>query len=324
MLLAFGLAGLILISCDNELDIQLPGSRNVPVVYSVLELHRDTLCVRVTKTFTAPGSALDYTGIADSLYYPSPRVWLEKWNGNFRVNKAELTKTDQISRLPGLFVERPNWNFILVRSPETETIFTGSVLNQEYHLTVEIPGLPLIFAKTMAYAVAHLTAPRTSGSMLNLFYDPIEFTWKTDAPYSELYFRLYYSDVYQDTAISRCASWRDFHTMKPDDVNLDPVFGQDLMKRIAGQVKNDPRVMYRPITAFQVVLVGIPADLFDYRLMSQTQPPDQAGYPITNIVNGIGLFTSQTIKAFDLNPDPKSRDSIMNGQFTRHLNFTYY
>jgi hypothetical protein len=34
------------------------------------------------------------------------------------------------------------------------------------------------------------------------------------------------------------------------------------------------------------------------------------------MINGIGLFTSQTIRAFNLDPDPRSRDSLMNGKYT--------
>jgi hypothetical protein len=317
------LAGYISVSCENELDPQSPGYRTLPVVYGVLNLQRDTLGIRVTKTFSAPGSALDFAQIADSVYFPDVRVWLEKWNGDFRVNRAELTKTGVYSRLPGIFPENPNWNYILVRSPETETIFTGSVKDQEYHLTVEIPGLPLIFAKTSAYPGARLTMPRLSGT-INLFLNPLEFSWKTDAPYSELYFRLNFTEVYRDSAVTRSAGWREYHTIAPGDPNSDQVFGQDIMKRIAGQIKPDNRVLYRHITSFQAVVAGIPSDLFDYRLMSQVQPSDQAGFIITNIINGIGLFTSQTISTFDLDPDPKSRDSIMFGQFTKALNLRYY
>jgi hypothetical protein len=322
-LLFFGATGLAAISCSNELAVQLPFSKNIPVVYSVLELHRDTLSVRVTKTFSGARSAFDNASVGDSIYYPTARVWLEKWNSNFRVNKAELTKTDLTTRLPGAFPSKPNWNYILVRSPETETFFTGSVLNQEYHLTVEIPGMPLIFAKTMAYPSARLTLPRISG-MINLFLNPLEFSWVSEAPYTELYFKMFYNDIYDDNTIERTISWREYHTMKPYDLSQDFVYGQDMMKRIAGQIKQDRLVKYRHVTGFQAVVVGIPSDLFDYRLMIQVQPPDQAGYLITNITNGIGLFTSMTLNAYDLNLDLKTKDSIMFGQYTRHLYFAYY
>ena len=323
ILLCIVVVGLAGFSCSNDLEIQLPGNKNIPVVYSVLELQRDTLCVRVTKTFNGTGSALAYAAIGDSLYFPSTRVWLEKWNGDFRVNRAELTKIDINSRLPGLFSEKPNWNFILVRSPESETIFTGTVDNQEYHLSVEIPGKPLIFAKTKAFPASRLTLPRLSATQ-NLYLDPLEFSWISDAPYTELYFRFYYTDIYEDNMIDRCITWREFHTSKPTDPFQDFIYGADFMKRIAGLIKADRLVLYRHVTGLQAVVVGIPADLFDYRLMIQVQPPDQAGYTLTNIFNGIGLFTSQTINAFDLDPDLKSKDSIMSGQFTKHLNFRYY
>jgi hypothetical protein len=265
-LLIFGFTGFIAFSCENDIDPRSNDGVTIPVVYSVIELHRDTLSVRVTKTFSGPGSALDYARIGDSVYFPVARVWLEKWNGNFRVNKAELSKVDLNSRPPGIFPDRPNWNYILVRSPETETIFTGSVLNQEYHLTVEIPGMPLIFAKTRAYPAARLTLPRICGT-INLFLDPLEFTWNTEAPYSELYFRLSYSDVYPDTTIPRSISWREFHNMKPGEKYRDLIFGQDIMKRIAGQIIGDRLVTYRRFTSLQAVVASIPADLFDYRLM---------------------------------------------------------
>jgi hypothetical protein len=58
--------------------------------------------------------------------------------------------------------------------------------------------------------------------------------------------------------------------------------------------------------------------------MLQVQPPDQIGFPVTNITNGIGLFTSQTITAFELQLDDKSKDSIMFGQHTKQFNFRFY
>ncbi|TSA35504.1 MAG: DUF4249 family protein [Porphyromonadaceae bacterium] len=321
-LFIIGFAGFIGFSCNNELDPQSPDYVTIPVVYSVLELHRDTLSVRVTKTFSGLGSALNYARIEDSVYFPVATVWLEKWNGDFLVSKAELIKTDLISRLPGTFLEKPNWNYILVRSPETEPLFTGSI-HQEYHLIVEIPGLPLIFAKTKAYPSAHLLSPRLSAT-INIFLNPLEFAWKTEASYSEMYFKLYYTDVYPDTTIARSISWREYHSLEPGKGGTESIFGQDIMKRIVGQVRQDRSVSYRPVNGFQVVIVGIPADLYEYRLMNQVQPPDQIGFPVTNIINGIGLFTSQTINSFDLELDPRSKDSIMIGQYTKHLNFRFY
>jgi hypothetical protein len=154
--------------------------------------------------------------------------------------------------------------------------------------------------------------------------NPIVFTWDTTAPYSELYFRFYYTDVYDGTAIPRVISWREYHNLQPRQGFTEQVFGQDLMKRIASQIKADRYVLYRHVTGLEAVVVEIPTDLHDFRLMNQTQPPDQIGFPVTNIINGIGLFTSQTITPFELSPDQKSKDSIMYGQHTRHLNFKYY
>jgi hypothetical protein len=225
--------------------------------------------------------------------------------------------------VPGVFTQNPNWNYILVRSPETETLFSGTVQNQEYHLTVEIPGTPIVFAKTMAFPSARLLLPRISAT-INIFLNPLEFSWKTYAPYCEMYFKLYYTDVYPDTTIARCISWRDYHSVQPGISGSNLVYGQDVMKRIGNLVKRDPLVNYRPVTGFRVFIVGIPADLYEYRLMSQIQPSDQIGFPVTNIVNGIGLFTSQTISDFDLELDPRGKDSIMNSQYTRHLNFRFY
>ncbi|MFH0761600.1 MAG: hypothetical protein V2A67_08875 [Bacteroidota bacterium] len=315
--------GLVFSSCNNELDPLSPDFQTYPVVYSVLEVNRDTLAVRVTHSFRGRGSALDYARIEDSIYYPDARVWLEKWNGDLRVAKAELVKTRLSPKIPGIFVEDPNWQFIVIRTPDTETLFSGTLSNLEYHLSVEIPGIPLICASTKAYPQAQLQSPRLSFTS-NLFQDPLQFEWSNPAPYSELYFRMYYSDVYQDTSISRTLSWREYHSAVQENRAIESVFGQDMMKRIAGQVKNDPLVRYRHVTGFQVVIVGIPEDLYDYRQMIAIAPSDQIGFPVTNMINAIGLFTSQTLVAFDLPIDARSRDSIMNGKYTKHLKFRYY
>lgn len=317
------LAGLAGWSCNNEIDPLSPDFQVYPVVYSVLEVNRDTLAVRVTHSFQGRGSALDYARFEDSLYYPNARVWLEKWNGDLRVAKAELVKTRLSPKVPGIFVEDPNWQYIVIRSPDTETLFSGTLANLEYHLSVEIPGIPLICANTKAYPQAQLLSPRLSFTS-NLFQDPLQFEWSNPAPYSEFYFRMYYSDVYQDTSISRTLSWREYHSVVKENRTIESVFGQEIMKRIAGQVKNDPLVRYRHVTAFQVVILGIPEDLYDYRKMIAIAPSDQIGFPVTNMVNAIGLFTSQTLVAFDLPIDQRSRDSITGGQFTRHLNFRFY
>ncbi len=321
-ILIIGISGFFMVSCSNELDSISPSQRAIPVVYSVIEIQRDTLTVRVTKTFSGLGSALDYARIEDSVYFPQARVWLEKWNGDILICRAELFKYNLNSRLPGVFAATPNWNYILVKSAINEPLFSGTVLNQEYHLTVEIPGNPLIFAKTMAFPAGRLLSPRLTFQQ-NLFLDPLDFSWKTEAPYSELYFRLNYYDIYADTIISRSVNWREFHSTAANDVTKESVFGQAMMKRIAGQVPADRKVTYRKITSFQVVVVGIPADLYDYRLMNQILPSDQIGFPVTNVVNGIGLFTSQTLTSFDIQLDLRSRDSIASGQFTRQFNFRF-
>jgi hypothetical protein len=321
--LIFCALSLVLSSCANELDPLSPDSQTYPVVYSVLEVNRDTLAVRVTHSFRGRGSAFDYARFEDSVYYPDARVWLEKRNGDMRVAKAELVKTRLSPKVPGVFVEDPNWQFIVVRSPETDILFTGTVSDLEYHLTVEVPEKPLICASTRAYPQATLLSPRLSFTS-NLFQDPLQFEWTNPAPYSEFYFRMYYSDVYQDTSISRTISWREYHSAVPEEKVIESVFGQDIMKRIAGQVKNDPLVSYRHVTAFQIVIVGIPQDLYDYRRMIAIAPSDQVGFPVTNMVNAIGLFTSQTLVAFDLPIDQRSRDSISGGKYTRHLNFRFY
>jgi hypothetical protein len=310
-------------SCSNELNPLSPDFQTYPVVYSVLEVHRDTLAVRVTRSFLGKGSALDLARIEDSVYFPDARVWLEKWNGDFRVARAELVKAELSPKESGIFIEKPNWEYIVVRSNETETLFSGSLSSLEYHLTVEIPGMPLIYASAKAYPQAYLQSPRLSFNT-NLFLDPLQFEWTNPAPYSELYFRMYYSDVYQDTSINRSLSWREYHSAVAENRAIESVFGQDMMKRIAAQVKSDPQVRYRHVTGFQVVIVGIPADLFDYRNMIENAPSDQIGFPVTNMVNAIGLFTSQTLIAYDLTLDSGSCDSIMNGRFTRHLNFRFY
>ena len=317
------MTGLALGACNNDLELLSPDYQVYPLVYSMLELHRDTFFVRVTRTFVGEGSAYEYARIEDSLYFPEARVWLEKWNGDMRVARAELVKTNLRPRIPGIFLESPNWQYIVVRSPQTEILFTGSQGDQEYHLAVEIPGRPLIYASTMAYTQADLIEPRRP-LKINLYQNPIQFTWKNPAPYSEMYFRILYHDVYQDTAIARSLNWREYHSVVQEEGATESVFGQDVMKRIAGSIPNDPRVIYRPITAFQVVLVGIPAALHDYRMMAEVAPTDQIGFPVTNVVNGLGLFTSQTQAFFELDLDLKSKDSIMNGQYTKHLKLKLY
>jgi hypothetical protein len=316
-------AGLSLSSCSNDLDPQSPEFTRWPVVYSVLELHRDTLSVRVTRTFTGTASAMESAQAEDSLYFPQARVWLERWNGKFLAGRAELSRVNLDARNEGKFMRSPNWIYILVRAPETEILFTGSINDQEYHLSIEIPEMPLVFSSTRAYPPARMLRPNPTIKN-NLFLNPLDFTWVTPAPFSELWFRFYYTDVYAGNEIQRSISWREYHNLEPDRGGTESIFGQDFMRRIAGQMRPDRMVLYRHITGFQAVVAGIPEDLHDYRLMLQVQPPDQIGFPVTNITNGIGLFTSQTITAFELQLDDKSKDSIMFGQHTKQFNFRFY
>lgn len=307
-------------SCNNDLVVQSSDNKELPVISGVLELQRDTQYIRITRSFTGFASGLTSAKMEDSVYFPEARIWLEKWNGDQIVSKAELVKAKVKPRSSGIFLSTPNWYYILVRSPENEPLFTGT---QSYHLTAEIPGLPLVYAQTAAYPHALLHKPKLTFK-LNLFMDPLDFEWSTRAPYEEFYFRLLYTDVYQDTAIAHKTDWREYHSTKNTRNGSVSVFGQDLMKRIAVNIRNNPAVIYRYVTHLQIVVVGISGELYDYREMSQTLPTDQIGYPVTNIVNGIGLFCSQTETTFDLEIDQRSKDSIMNGQYTRHLNLRFY
>ncbi|MDD4646034.1 MAG: hypothetical protein PHY99_08605, partial [Bacteroidales bacterium] len=195
-------------SCNNDLVVQSSDYNVLPVISGVLELQRDTQYIRLTRSFTGFTSALNSAKMEDSIYFPEARVWLEKWNGDQIVSKAELVKTKVIPRSSGIFLTAPNWYYILVRSPENEPLFTG---DQSYHLTAEIPGLPLVYAQTPVYSHAKLLEPRLTYE-INLFKNPLCFSWSTGAPYEELYFKLKYTDVYQDTTIARSIKWREYHS----------------------------------------------------------------------------------------------------------------
>ncbi|OFY50520.1 MAG: hypothetical protein A2X22_01965 [Bacteroidetes bacterium GWF2_49_14] len=312
-------------SCSTDFD-PLASGPAVPVVYSVINYPDTVRWVRVSRSFQLRGSAYGEPVSGDSLEFKDIRVSLEKWHGDYLIARSEMLPEERL-RDSGYFPAGPNPFFQLRYSTKTLDFFSG---NSEdlIKLIIERPGQPIVYSQIHPVTIPEISTPRHEGEKVELFnlIEPFFLSWTSMEYYQEMYLEFHYADHYADRSIDRIALWKEYHSIPPPDPEkpLTKVFltGVHFMQRVASNIRLDTAVTHRTFKKIVMRLYLTDENIYTYNIINQVIQEDQAGAGNTNIVNGCGLFgaTSRAERWFIL--AYRSMDSLANGQYTKHLNFT--
>ena len=292
-------------------------------VYMELRVHPEfhTINNWTEGTFLSLGEKLDGELIAR---YPMHRELIEdKARGIFssnpnyvyRIYREELDLIKDEIRHPGLFYYGTGQNFQIRICIENYNEFT-----RQY--TYSIATSPLIDRP-------NILNPRYSFLLALYSEQETKLEWQDHGWFYQPSIDFYYQDfngthwidkkirmpIFQTNRIRVVYGLNEFYYF----TNIP--FNPDLYRRIGARIDPDEQVQARRFIKMDLVIQAVDPIVKDY-IETYTNSSDQMGQPVSNIINGYGVFSvvsAAYVKGFGL--DPRSMDSLSLGKYTRHLKF---
>ncbi len=310
-------------SCESEFNPILAADP-VPVVYSLIDNSDTAHWVKISRTFIMNKGVSTENISTDSLGFPGVRVFLERWNGDYIYDRAELLDYE-LPRVPGLFPAKPNFLYYLPKNENTMGLFSDPNPNDVVKLIIDIPNLPIVYSQAVSQKPINVTIPKKDGDKPYLFGEKVwEVKWNTSAYYTELFLELCYFDHYTDSVAPRSTIWREFHSIPPSEESkyIEPIGGQHLMVRIAANMdKPGSQVRYRSFDRINIYYYSADENVYTNNVTSQIKSIDQTGIQFNNIVNGLGLFGTRSRAERWFILGFVEMDSLCKGQYTKDLGF---
>lgn len=307
--------------CNNKLDV-FDNWQDHTIVYGLLNASDTQQIIRVSKAFLGEGNAYNMAQITDSIYYNKPiSVKIEEWlNGNL-VKTISFHKDSSIARDSGVFAYQKNYYFV-----------TNEALNADalYKLNIQIDG-KTVSSETKLINNFNLQNVPAAISFTSTFF---KFSIKTpaNARLVQPNLRFFY---YELTATD---TTKHFFDIKLPIYTTNTIDGNEIInvefpsvkffENVANQIKNNDQVIKRVPAqgSVQIITYAGSNELYAYMQVSAPSTSlsmDKPSY--TNIINGIGLFTSRYTKRETPKPlAQRTVDSLAMGIYTKHLKFTNY
>ncbi len=318
------LLGLMVGACDNSLDLNAEW-QDIPIVYGLISASAENQYIRVEKAFLdAARPAAEIAVIPDSIYYANLKVSIVNLDNNEEFDLVEIDGNDEgLPREDGAFADSPNILYKI--TSESMDLSPGQNLELQIDrgenkasvtanttvidtVIITLPNNRVNFSYTNNFRVQWF--PKSTGNEPSIYDVGMQINYSEelidDPDADEVYKSLFWliSKNVSDTEVLRLG--REFYVFL--DNNLQP----------------DPNVR-RTFRGIDVVIDAGGEEILDYTRVGQANLGITASQEIpfyTNLSEGRGIFSSrnrQVEKGVLLSPIAK--DSLVNGVFTKDLNF---
>lgn len=318
----------IFVACDNEIDLYDPIDP-IPVVYGVICPDDSVHQIKLMKTYISHNNWAIESKINDSLYFQNPEVFLDlRSDSGFVLERVRFYETIIEDKEDGLFSTSPN-KILVARGLQLRYPFSNSG-DMTYRLTIRIPEYDkIVFAETSIPKKPKIVCNIHNNEEINLyeyFAHPKRVIITLDDDYStELNLYFYYDEMINDQwqsksfIYSRKYGTADVSSSIPDTLFISPQWFYQLIKN---RIQTNAEVQRRRFDSFDIQQKSISSEFDNYQKSIKFQS-DFYMNTFSNIVNGIGVFTSysqQSITGLTLHP--QTQDSLALGQYTKDLKFS--
>ncbi len=321
-------------NCSNDFELTT-GQTNKPVVYGFLSPKDTATYIRVERAFVSENtSALELAQRPDELYYDDISVVLS--SGSEAFNLTPVNGADEgYPRDPGVFANVPNRLYKLVL-PAGEAYVDG----REYQLTITDTAADTLLTEVTT-AIVHapiIQFPREDDdfewrSSIESQND-VRTQWRLNnatAAVFDLRIRFNYQEAINgdiNNLENKSVVFTVLKNIEPedeDDTSITvEILATDILGGIAGAVDasgSGPRFF----TTMEIIVDAGSEDLLDFVSVGQANTGlTGASVPpiFSNIPGGFGLFSSRNSSSVGgLTLEGEARDSLIDGRFTRQLNF---
>ena len=310
-------------SCDNKLELNAP-YKETAVVYGLLNSNDDIQYIKVGRTFLGEGNVYDFAKIKDSLYFKYPiKVNIIGRSANDIVQNISC-HTVEVPKDSGIFNSAP---YLLYATPKVKL---DSSLNYSLEVRKAANDSLICSSNTNVVGSFYFINPPLSCALYKTGkYNRFFLRWVTARNGIRYDVKLVFK--YTESGSNGFSQIKEVHI--PMLTNLQGVGeagteqrvfldGSQFYNAILGQVKPNPNVT-RYIDKFVRVEFSVAAlDLDKYLTvngpvisLSDVKPE------YTNIVNGLGLFSSRYFNTYTGILDEASLEWLKSGEVTGNLGF---
>jgi len=321
------LSGVFLMGCSTDFETEFGGS-TLPVVYSLIDPQDSVHYLRLSRTFKGGDNAFLSARNPDSVAFRDAVVKLEFYTEQgWKYNEFQFEPVLPFDKAEGIFTNLGDQLFKLEKN-----LFDRFIPGTHLLLNMNIPGYQMISSSYVEHLrPTRITAPRKGLMTYISLYPPnpikVHFEDLKHFTNYELHVRLNYTNVFSDgseeTAFAEKRYLRKSSNTNPNRTSeiIVTIAGDNLFAAIQQDIPKNPEVKYRRIGDIDFwVFTGSPV-FNEYQELNK-YASDNAGTPVTNIVNGTGIFA---LKYHDVRSgyilDNTSKDSLINGRFTKELGF---
>lgn len=316
-----------LYSCNKELKVNADW-KDVTVVYGLLDQTDDTTFIKITKAFLGEGDALMFSRIPDSSNYPD----------KLEVRMDEYADATLKNSYPcdTMTIHNKQAGDSIFYYPDQLMYYTTAKLNQNYTYKLYIREKKSGKEITAQTSLVHdftITRPQSIASFPPGQDQMFQVTW-TPAQKGKRYqlvIRFFYFESLKtnpDSLYMRSMDWLVFNNIKSIDEQSTLPFdlyypGETFYAMVGANIPTDPLVDHRIAHHCYFIFTVAASDLNTY--MEVTEPSQsivQEKPAYTNIINGIGLFSSRFIKFSDsLDISQLTKDALKVNEHTKDLGF---
>ncbi|MEM7105167.1 MAG: DUF4249 family protein [Bacteroidota bacterium] len=302
-LLIFLVILLVGTSCENEFDV-VDSWQEIPVVYGLLDVGKDTQFVRVEKAFLDPSTdATVIAQVADSLYFQNVTATLvEMSSGGAFIGNIDLELVDanllgpQYEREEGVFASSPNWVYMTDESLEEDNRYKLEITTGD--------NTEPVTAETGVIGEFDIQTPPPP-NVSNTFrlwnqLQPATFQWTVvdNALFYDLFIRINYQEVLDGTTVVKNILWSLARGLEPESSTVGKVSEVShtlLLEFLASNLEPISNVC-RDIISIDVVVYAGGEELLQFINVGAANSGLTGTVPLneyTNLSNGLGIFSTR-------------------------------
>jgi hypothetical protein len=284
------LAGLMMVSCEEDPVIQQPGFQSIPVINCIINTRDSVHMIRLGRMFSGVTEPAVTAKMKDSIYFPEATIRLIV-GGEFEADTLTLTKED------GIFNSEPYAGYWFFKKMVSG--FPGILRYPAINLEVEIPGLPVARGYTTLESPPMIYSPARAQTDLYVVEDsPILIQWN-GSDWNEIDFSFEVKEMYEDTTLVK-----SIHYQKSSGwVNYVGQTGKQycelripydlIVELTAKELKADPAIVRR---FFGAITILISSGNEDFKVYNHFYSGinDFNFNPFSNIENGLGILASRS------------------------------
>jgi hypothetical protein len=333
LVFTISIISLFLSSCSNDLEINAPW-KDVTVVFGLLNQNETTHYIRISKAFLGEGDAIEFASQFDSLYYNPDLLDVKVYriyNGVVKDSFVCAATTD-IAKDPGIFSSPSqilySFDAVLKGAENENSIYrlvvknnkTGNVATSETELVQSLfkPKLNLLADSLISIYPQNTTTVKwkstKNGKMYELFL--------------RFLYREYSDEVNQSDIVSKFVEINLGRiTNDNTEGNIERTINientsiyQALYAAIPKSTIENPK--YRIADSLQIEFNAAADDMTTYLNVNQPSNTVAQERPqFTNVVNGLGLFSSRNSIMRKMRLNDFTVDSLRRNPLTEDMNW---